>query len=180
MAFGEFALCRVLLTASVLNMMVVIDASYLLRPAERISGTCFVFGCQENLWKAWRPLQRLVVATENRSEDGLKNFAKVCKEGNVVPLDVSQGHRTRHQQCCIPLLLPAGITCATLRLVLGLDADHCQEIIDYMASHKATLYGFNKLCRRLKDDRNWEYVYLHPENTIIRETRNMPALKSCP
>ena len=49
-----------------------------------------------------------------------------------------------------------------------------------MASDKATLHGFNKLCRRLKDDRNWEYVYLHPENTMIHETRSMPALKSCP
>ena len=57
----------------------------------------FVFGCQENLWGTWRPLHRLVVATENICEDGLKNFTKVCKEGNVLPLDVSEGHRTRHQ-----------------------------------------------------------------------------------
>ena len=140
----------------------------------------FVFGCEENLWKAWRPLQRPVVATENKCEDGLKNFAKVCKEGNVLPLDVSQGLRARHQQSCIPLLLHAGITCTTLRPVLGLDADHCQQIIDYMGSAKATLRGFNKLCRRLKDYRNWEYVYLHPENTMIHEPRSMPSLKSCP
>ena len=121
-----------------------------------------------------------MVAIENRCEDGLKNFASVCKEGNVLPLDVSQGHTTRHQQSCIPLLLPAGITCTTLRPVLGLDAHHYQEIIEYMASDKATLHGFNKLCRSLKDDLNWEYVYLHPQNSMIHETRSMPALKSCP
>ena len=82
------------MTAFFLNMMVVIDVSYLLRPAERISGTLLRFWCQENLWKVWRPVQRLVVATENRCEDGLKNLAKVCKEGNVLPLDVSKYHRT--------------------------------------------------------------------------------------
>ena len=37
-ASREFPLCRALLTAFVLNMMVVIDVSYLLRPAERIFG----------------------------------------------------------------------------------------------------------------------------------------------
>ena len=97
-----------------------------------------------------------------------------------MPLDVSEGHKPRHEQSSIPLLLRAGITCTTLRPVLGLDVDHCQEIIDYMASDTATLHGFNKLFRRLKDDRNWEYVYLHPENTMIHETRRVPALKSCP
>ena len=179
-AFGEFALCKAPLTACVLNMMVVIDVSYVLRPTERIFGNPFVSGPHENLWKAWRPVQRQVVATENRCEDGQKNFAKVCKEGNVLPLDVSQGHRTRHQQSSVLLLLPTGITRTTLRPVLGLDADHCQEIIDYMVCDKATLHGFNKLCRKLKDDRNREYVYLHPENTMIHKTRSMPALKSYP
>ena len=82
-----------------------------------------------------------MVATENRCADGLKNFAKVCKEGNVLPLDMSQGHRTRHQQSCIPLLLPAGITSTALRPALGPDADHCHEIVHFMASDKATLHG---------------------------------------
>ena len=75
-AFGEFALCRELLTAFVLDIMVVIDVSYLLRPAERISGTLLRF------WVSGEPVESLETSEAPGGSNGesMRGWAEEFRE----------------------------------------------------------------------------------------------------
>ena len=46
-------------------------------------------------------------------------------------------------------------------------------IVDFMMGPKATVSEIHTLSRRLKVRRNWEKVFLHPDNNFIHETHSM-------
>ena len=92
---------------------------------------------------------------QNAQQSVLENLC--FKTGIVLPL-------------CISL-----ITCTTVRPCLGLQPNQYFNIMSLWSSDKVKLSGLAGLCCGLKKDTAWEIISMHPENSIVHETRSMPV-----
>ena len=46
--------------------------------------------------------------------------------------------------------------------------------VSYMSMDKAKIRGIQSKARKPKKQDLWTYVYLHPENQIVHDSRSMP------
>ena len=65
------------------------------------------------------------------------------------------------------------ITCTTPRPSLGLHPHQYFKVMSFLRSDKVKVIGLARLCRRLKKDTASEFVWMHPENSIVHETSIM-------
>ena len=58
--------------------------------------------------------------------------------------------------------------------MFGLSEDPMDAILDFMMGPKATVAGIHTLARCLQVKRNWEQVFLHPDNHFIHDIGSIP------
>ena len=68
------------------------------------------------------------------------------------------------------------MTITGLRPTLGLYGDQYEDILQFMTCIDATVQGLARLCREAKADRAWHLLWMHPDNSLVHESRSMSRL----
>ena len=68
------------------------------------------------------------------------------------------------------------MTITGLRPTLGLYGDQYEEILQFMTCIDATVQGLARLCREAKADRAWHLLWMHPDNSLVHDSRSMSRL----
>ena len=86
-------------------------------------------------------------------------------------------------QCCFSscpstpahTVLPhcAELTPTSFRPCAGMHADQVEEVFSVLADKTQKLAAMHAACRRLKRERLWEIIFLHPDNIIVHSSRSM-------
>ena len=71
--------------------------------------------------------------------------------------------------------LTISITAALLLRPIPPGPDQYFKVMSFLRSDKVKVSGLARLCRGLKKDRAWEIIWMHPENSMVHETRSMPV-----
>ena len=72
------------------------------------------------------------------------------------------------------------MTITGLRPTLGLYGDQYEEILQFMTCINATIQGLARLCREAKADRAWYLLWMHPDNSLVHQSRSMSRLTLLP
>ena len=68
------------------------------------------------------------------------------------------------------------MTVGGLRPTLGLYRDHYEYILKSMTCSDASVQGLHNLCREAKADRTWHLLWMHPDNSVVHQSRSMSRL----